>query len=133
MIGPSPLLKEDYIQIPKSKIEGKNINKYGKLAGKYVPASVWKDIAGMGKYQDVSPENLWKQYKKLNSIWKVSKTAWNPTVHVNNIFGNVILSDLADVPILPYLDETGKVVNPLADSWKALRANIMEPVKILIS
>ena len=124
MIGPGPLLKEDYIHIPKSKIEGKNINKYGKLAGKYVPASVWKDIAGMGKYQDVSPENLWKTYKKLNSIWKVSKTAWNPTVHVNNIFGNVILSDLADVPILPYLDETVKIVNPLADSWKALRANI---------
>ena len=121
--GPSPLLDEEYVQIPKTKIEGKNINRYGKLAGKYVPASIWKDIAGMQKYQDVSSAGLWKQYKKLNSIWKVSKTAWNPTVHVNNIFGNIILSDLADVPILPYVGEGGKIVNPLAEAWKALRTN----------
>ena len=110
--GPSPLLDEQYIQIPKTKIEGKNIFKYGKLAGKYVPASIWKDIAGMGKYQDISSNALWAKYKKLNSIWKVSKTAWNPTVHVNNIFGNVILSDLADVPL-----------RGLPAAWKALRDN----------
>ena len=110
--GPSPLLDEQYVQIPKSKIEGKNIPKYGKLAGKYVPASIWKDIAGMQKYQNVSSNALYRQYKKLNSLWKVSKTAWNPTVHVNNIFGNVILSDLADVPL-----------SGLADAWKAMKAN----------
>lgn len=105
-------LDEPYLMIPKSKIEGKNIPKYGKLAGKYVPESIWKDIAGMQKYQDISSNALYSQYKKLNSLWKVSKTAWNPTVHVNNIFGNVILSDLADVPL-----------SGLADAWKALRAN----------
>ncbi len=123
MIGPSPLLNEEYIQIPLTKIEGKNIPRYGRLAGKYVPASIWKDIAGMQKYQDVSSNALYAQYKKLNSLWKVSKTAWNPTVHVNNIFGNVILSDLADVPILPYRGENGKIVNPLQEAWTALRKN----------
>ena len=40
----------------------------------------------------------------MNSLWKSSKTAWNPTVHVNNMFGNVILSDLADVPLFRGVD-----------------------------
>jgi hypothetical protein len=31
MIGPSPLLNEEYIQIPLTKIEGKNIPRYGRL------------------------------------------------------------------------------------------------------
>lgn len=105
-------LSGKYLKIPESKIEGTPHYKYGKLAGKYVPEEIWKDIVAMKKYQDKSSNALWEGYKKLNSLWKVSKTAWNPTVHVNNIFGNVILSDLADVPL------TG-----LKDAWKALRSN----------
>ena len=79
-----------YLQIPETKIEGTPHYKYGKLAGKYVPENIWKDIVGMKKYQDQSSNQLWEGYKKLNNLWKVSKTAWNPTVHVNNIFGNVV-------------------------------------------
>lgn len=112
-----------YLKIPDTKIEGTPHNKYGKLAGKFVPEEVWKDIVGMKKYQDTSSNGLWEGYKKLNSLWKVSKTAWNPTVHVNNIFGNVVLSDLADVPILPFRSQDGKMINPLFDSWRALREN----------
>lgn len=112
-----------YLRIPDTKIEGTPHNKYGKLAGKYVPEEVWKDIVAMKKYQDTSSNGFWEGYKKLNSLWKVSKTAWNPTVHVNNIFGNVVLSDLADVPILPFRSEEGKIINPLFDAWKALRTN----------
>ena len=29
-------------------------------------------------------------------MWKVSKTAWNPTVHTNNIVSNFVLTDLVD-------------------------------------
>jgi len=105
-------LSGKYLKIPESKIEGTPHYKYGKLSGKYVPEEIWKDIVAMKKYQDKSSNGLWEGYKKLNSLWKVSKTAWNPTVHVNNIFGNVVLSDLADVPL------TG-----LKDAWKALRSN----------
>ena len=47
---------------------------------------------------------LFKERRKMNSLWKSSKTAWNPTVHVNNMFGNVILSDLADVPLFRGVD-----------------------------
>tara|TARA_R110002049_G_scaffold77831_1_gene198842 strand:- start:29 stop:3757 length:3729 start_codon:yes stop_codon:yes gene_type:complete len=88
-----------YFKIPEAKIDGTEINKYGKLAGKYVPQTIYKDIVGIKKYQDTPSNILWEGYKNLNRLWKVSKTAWNPTVHVNNILGNVILSDLADVPI----------------------------------
>ena len=91
--------KSGYYKIPEAKIEGTEINKYGALAGKYVPQTIYKDIVGIKKYQDTPSNILWEGYKNLNRLWKVSKTAWNPTVHVNNIMGNIILSDLADVPI----------------------------------
>ena len=39
---------------------------------------------------------LYKGYRALNQIWKASKTAWNPTVHVNNMVSNLVLLDLVD-------------------------------------
>ena len=107
--------------MPKTKIEGQEHNKYGKLAGKYVPSDIYKDIIGMKKYQEES--SIWDSYKKLQSLWKVSKTAWNPTVHVNNVVGNVVLSDIADVPILPYLYQ-GKLTGGIGEAFRALKANI---------
>ena len=101
-----------FLKIPDAKIDGTETFKYGKLAGKYVPEVIYKDVVGMKKYQDQTSNILWEGYKSLNRLWKVSKTAWNPTVHVNNVFGNIILSDLADVPL------TG-----LPAAWKAIRAN----------
>jgi len=104
--------KKGYYKIPESKIEGTEINKYGALAGKYVPLTIYKDIVGMKKYQETPSNILWEGYKNLNRLWKISKTAWNPTVHVNNIMGNIILSDLADVPI-----------RKLPRAWRALVQN----------
>ncbi len=104
--------KKGYYKIPEAKIEGTEINKYGALAGKYVPQTIYKDIVGIRKYQDTPSNILWDGYKNLNRFWKISKTAWNPTVHVNNIMGNIILSDLADVPI-----------RKLPRAWRALVQN----------
>ena len=92
-------LPERYIKIPETTISGTKTKRYGKLSGKYVPETVYKDIVGASRYQTKSSNYFYKNYKKLNSLWKSSKTAWNPTVHVNNVFGNIILSDLADVPL----------------------------------
>ena len=125
--GPKKTAKEmaeldgGYIQMPKTKLDGQDHNKYGKLAGKYVPSDIYKDIIGMKKYQEES--SIWDSYKKLQSLWKVSKTAWNPTVHVNNVVGNVVLSDIADVPILPYLYQ-GKLTGGIGEAFRALKANI---------
>lgn len=98
-----------YRKIPEATIRGTKAKKFGKLGGKYVPEVVYKDIVGGQRLQEKSSGAFWRNAKKLNSLWKSSKTAWNPTVHVNNVFGNIILSDLADVPL------TG-----LPDAWKAL-------------
>ena len=92
-------LPQRYIKIPENKISGTKSKRFGALAGKYVPENVYKDIIGTKRYQEKSSNAFYAKYKKLNSLWKVSKTAWNPTVHVNNVFGNIILSDLADVPL----------------------------------
>ena len=101
-----------FLRVPDAKIEGTETFKYGKLAGKFVPESIYKDVVGMKKYTEQTSNILWEGYKNLNRLWKVSKTAWNPTVHVNNVFGNIILSDLADVPL-----------KGLPAAWKAIRAN----------
>ena len=98
------LAAEGYRKIPSQIIEGTKASKYGKLSGKYVPEAVYRDIVGFQRYQSQSSNAFYRTYRKMNSLWKSSKTAWNPTVHVNNMFGNVILSDLADVPLFRGVD-----------------------------
>jgi hypothetical protein len=103
-------LKDKYRQIPIqdiSKTGGKQ--RYGALAGKYVPEEVYKNLVSARRYMDMESNGFYKNYRKLNSVWKVSKTAWNPTVHVNNIMSNFVLHDLVDAEI-KYLPK----------AWKAL-------------
>jgi len=90
-------LKKVYKQIPTTAIS-KTGNKlrYGNLAGKYVPEEVYKNLLSTSAYYRKESSGFFKSYKSLNSYWKVSKTAWNPTVHVNNVMSNVILHDLVD-------------------------------------
>jgi len=85
-------------QIPKGIVRGTKVQKFGNLSGKYVPEDVYNDIVAGQRYQQQSSSYFYKKYRKLNSLWKSSKTAWNPTVHINNVFGNFVLSDLAGVP-----------------------------------
>ena len=90
-------LRTVYRQIPTtalSKTGGKL--RYGNLAGKYVPEEVYKNLIATSAYYRKESSGFFKTYKSLNSYWKVSKTAWNPTVHVNNIMSNFILHDLVD-------------------------------------
>ena len=101
-------LKSKYRQMPTtalSKTGGKL--RYGNLAGKYVPEEVYKNLLATHNYYKKS--EFLKGYRSLNSYWKVSKTAWNPTVHVNNIMSNVILHDLVDAEF-----------KYLLPAWKAL-------------
>ena len=101
-------LRSKYRQMPTtalSKTGGKL--RYGNLAGKYVPEEVYKNLLATHNYYKKS--EFLKGYRSLNSYWKVSKTAWNPTVHVNNIMSNVILHDLVDAEF-----------KYLLPAWKAL-------------
>jgi len=90
-------LRKGYKQMPTTAL-GKTGGKlrYGNLAGKYVPEEVYKNLIATNAYYRKESSGFYKNYRSLNSYWKVSKTAWNPTVHVNNVMSNVILHDLVD-------------------------------------
>jgi len=100
-----------YKQIPTTEIaKTAGRKRYGDLAGKYVPEEVYKNLVAANKYIQMESSGFYKQYRKWNSVWKVSKTAWNPTVHVNNVMSNFVLHDLVDAQF-KYLPK----------AWKALR------------
>ena len=112
--GKIPLAERaKYRQMPTTEM-GKTLGKkrYGELAGKYVPEEVYKNLVATRKYLDMESAGFYKNYRKLNSLWKVSKTAWNPTVHVNNVMSNFVLHDLVDAE-LKYLPK----------AWNALRTH----------
>lgn len=70
--------------------------RFGPLAGKWIPENIYDNLIRTDNYLNKTPTEFYKAYRQLNQLWKVSKTAWNPTVHINNIFSNVILYDLMD-------------------------------------
>jgi len=92
---------EDWVKVPEDalneliKVSGKPIKKYGQLAGKYVPKEVYDDLTRIQRLKDDDNQIL-SGYLAINRVWKKSKTAWNPVVHVNNTVSNIILYDLAD-------------------------------------
>jgi hypothetical protein len=84
------------LKMPDSFIEGTQKKVYGNLSGKYVPEEIYKNLVSAEAHLKRTSNSLYKGYRKLNSLWKVSKTAWNPTVHTNNTMSNFILLDLVD-------------------------------------
>ena len=93
--------KDDWILMPDSaisgagKVDGEKIKKFGKLSDKYVPVEVYNDLTRLNKIK-TEGNSIEKYYLGINRLWKKSKTAWNPTVHVNNTASNVLLYDFAD-------------------------------------
>jgi hypothetical protein len=89
------------MEIPKTKVGPggeKSAKKFGALAGKHVSQETYDDLVRTAQLQDKDGPwgDLLKGYKKLNATWKVSKTALNPAVHMNNIVSNVHLYDFYD-------------------------------------
>ena len=69
---------------------------FGALKGRYVSKAVKSDLEQIREINAISKyrNNKWvKQYRKLNSYWKGSKTIANPAVHFNNVMSNVIHYD----------------------------------------
>ena len=92
-------IKDTLIKMPTTRIDPNNPEsrfRYGNLADKYVPEEVYKDLISATRHYNTMGNAFWKRYRKFNSLWKVSKTAWNPTVHTNNIVSNFVLHDLID-------------------------------------
>ena len=99
--------QDTYQQMPPDKFlkgTGKEINKYGSLAGEWVKKDVADDLIVARKYMDkeelfgnIFNSRAFRNYRKYNSMWKRTKTSWNPTVHANNLISNFVLMDLHDI------------------------------------
>ena len=93
--------KDTWVQVPTTKIPQTNLSRYGNLAGYYVPREVYTDLWSMTNYRNFSANNplgakFTDAYRQALSLWKRSKTAWNPAVHMNNTMSNVMMYDFAD-------------------------------------
>ena len=92
-------VKDKVVKMPTTKIDKNNPEsrfRYGNLAGMYVPEEIYKDLISATRFYNQTSKGGYSYYRKANSLWKVSKTAWNPTVHTNNIVSNFVLHDLID-------------------------------------
>ena len=86
--------KEGYVQVPATNVEDTFAKRYGKLAGKYVPAEILDQLVAF----DTSMQNdLTKIYMKGLSMWKEGKTVLNPVAHANNILSNLTMAHFAGV------------------------------------
>jgi predicted transcriptional regulator len=86
--------KEGYVQVPATNVEDTFAKRYGKLAGKWVPAEILDQLVAF----DTSMQNdLTKIYLKGLSMWKEGKTVLNPVAHANNILSNLTMAHFAGV------------------------------------
>ncbi|WP_418131479.1 transglycosylase SLT domain-containing protein [Variovorax sp. 278MFTsu5.1] len=92
VLGSQTFTRDQWVKVPETKIKGTQVARYGDLAGKYLPAVMYSDIAGAMELRN----GLWD---KLLGAWKISKTALSPAVHVNNVMSNFIMADLAEVGV----------------------------------
>jgi len=90
------IAKLDLIEVPNTTRRGTIQKTYGELAGKFLPREIYENIFQINEIAAGPKKPLYKGYRALNQIWKASKTAWNPTVHVNNMVSNLVLLDLVD-------------------------------------
>lgn len=104
-LGSQTFTRDEWVKVPETKINGTQVNRYGTLAGKYVPGVMWNDLMAIGDFQATA-------WDKMLTAWKLSKTALSPAVHVNNVMSNFIMADLADVGV----NDIRKALNVLVQS-----------------
>ncbi len=85
--------REGWVRVPDGTIEGTGATRYGKLAGRYVPAEVLSHLSSIEEAQSAA----WTMYRKAMGWWKMGKTAMNPVSHVNNIVSNLSMAHFAGV------------------------------------
>lgn len=81
----------EWVRVPQVKIPGTDKDRWGALAGKYVRAEVYRDMAQLSEMQ--SP--TW--WNSLLRQWKLNKTVRSPVVHTNNVMSNFFFMDMAGV------------------------------------
>lgn len=85
--------REGWLRVPDSTVEGTGAARYGKLAGRYVPAEVLSHLSSIEEAQSAA----WTMYRKALGWWKMGKTAMNPVSHANNVLSNLTMAHFAGV------------------------------------
>jgi len=83
-----------YVRVPETRIDGTDVNSYGKLAGMFVPNEV---LAHLSQYGESEHEAVLKAYRKALGMWKEGKTVLNPVSHMNNVVSNLTMAHFAGV------------------------------------
>ena len=104
--------EKDWVLVPRTNVEGTGVNRYGKLAGRYVPRETLSHLSQIEEADSAA----WRMYRKGMGVWKEGKTALNPASHMNNTVGNTIMSHIAGVSF----HRPDKYVAAMKDMiWKA--------------
>jgi len=88
--------RSTWVKVPSTEVRGTNVKKYGALAGKYVPGPIWNDLRQHISL-DSKPGQIRKLWDDAMRMWKISKTALSPGVHMNNVMANVFIADFHDL------------------------------------
>ena len=107
-------LDAEWVRVPNTKIGKSDTHTYGALAGMYVRAEIWRDMAEM---QAMQTPSWWRQ---IMTQWKLNKTARSPVVHMNNVMSNLIFMDLADVRLTDLKSAIGSMARGDAIYQEAL-------------
>jgi hypothetical protein len=95
-----------WVKVPDSVIpKTGGVKRYGAIAGMYVKAEIWRDLA---EHEAMKLPSFWRSIMKT---WKTWKTAYNPTVHFNNVISNFMLADLMDVTWTDLMDGLRSYMN----------------------
>ena len=99
--------------MPSSTVNKTQKLKYGELSGKYVDKDVLRDIKHTYGFSTVDKARSYlKVFDSLQSLWKKTKTAWNPGTHVANSASNVMLIDFADTNFSYVIKAAKEMRNP---------------------
>ena len=93
----SPTMMDGYVQVPRGGGVKGSPERWGNLAGQYVPKRIYDDMnRGRWFNEFINSNKFTRSWVGLQSWWKRSKTSLNPVTHVNNIMSNVMLYDFVD-------------------------------------
>jgi hypothetical protein len=82
-----------WVRVPDTTVPDTGAKRYGKLAGRYVPADT---LSHLSHIEEVHNETL-QMYRRALSVWKMGKTVLNPVSHVNNVVSNLTMAHFAGV------------------------------------
>jgi hypothetical protein len=86
------LAPQDWVQVPNTN-NGAGGKKYGTLAGKFIPKSIWLDISAQ-----IDNAPIFPTFDKWLTRWKLLKTAYSPVTHFNNMASNTAIAFFHDIP-----------------------------------